>query len=189
MTGAGESILPPPASLPPAPSLEPLPFPTNLTGGNSDTDSATETGASADRETKLGMIFALAAVLMSVNCCIISVSIYMCYRNRNHHDHGLDEGLGDTDQDYKKDPKEKRRSKGGRRDSSKSYYGNEGGETASLSPPSFQDIAVANAPVAAPYSTQDAQEREPTLGQTESSQSNISMSSGAAPTREEIQAP
>ena len=188
VTGAGESILPPPASLSPASPSEPSPSPTNLTDGNSDTDGAAEVGASSDRKTKLGMIFPLAAVLMSVNCCIISVSMCMCYRNRNYHGHDLDEGLGDMYQSYRKEPKEKRRSKGGRRDSSNSYFGNEGEEIESLGPPSFQDIAAANAPVSAPYSTQDAQERERILGQAESSQSNISMSSVAAPTREEIQA-
>ena len=186
VTDAGPTILPPAASPPPTPPPHEAPTssPQNITV---DKD-ATGEGQPEDRETKLGLIFSLAAVLLSVNCCIISVSVYMCYRNRNNRDLDLDDGLEDMDDTYYERRKKKKKS--GRHDLSSSFYDDdEAGEMSSSSPPTLQDIAAANAPAPAPYSSQDAQERERILrGQGASSQSDVSSSSASAPTREEIQA-
>lgn len=187
VTGAGPAILPPPESLPPtlpphmAPTASPVVKPE---------PAVMKDGEPVDRETKMGFIFVLAAILLSVNCCIIGISTYTCYRNRNDDDLDLeDDGFDDMDESYY-ERKQRRRSKSTRRDDpSTSYYDDEHGDMSSSIAPTLQDIAEANSPAPAPYSSQDAQERERILkGQGSSSKSDVSSSSNAAPTREEIEA-
>jgi hypothetical protein len=187
VTGAGPTLLP----LPPTPAPTPV-FHQPPTALPAPQIMAITEEPTTHGNTDLGLILALAGILMVVNVCIIGSSVYLCVKNRKNpkipdfDDDEPMEGMNDAYyNNLRKSSTSKQRS--GRRvrydDQSESHS----------NAPTLEDIAEANSfavtPMPAPMAVQDAAERERILrGQGSSYHTTKSNASEQAPTREEIQA-
>ncbi|CAB9496591.1 expressed unknown protein [Seminavis robusta] len=151
VVGAASSIKAPPPT--PSPTHAPHPVPTAAP----HTLTVVTVAEEEEPDDNLVLIFTLAGVLMTINCCIIGVSMYMCLKNRNQPI--LDDDDDDLPEDYyrlqknRKKKLKKKKKRSGRFD----YDPNSNRSDTQSNPPTLEEIEAANT---MPVDDDDARQRD-----------------------------